>query len=91
MTNQRGFWLAMNVGLAIYYTYAAFLFATGTPWTNILVLAAILILGAHVLEIPVSMKVLRDKNPAMGRLLPLTILFGLTWWVPAKKGIFAVR
>jgi hypothetical protein len=33
---------------------------------------------------------LRDRQPQIPRLLVATFLFGLIWWVPARKGIFVV-
>lgn len=90
MMDSKGFWIFNNVVILAFYGFAAALLMAGNMqhWI-VLVAAAILI--AHVLEIPLAVKVLKDKNPSFGRLAIGTLLFGYTWWVPAKKGIYAVQ
>ena len=90
MTELKQFWQVQNAFLVAWYMIAAALVSEGRidHWA---VIIAALILLAHVLEIPLAMKVLKEKNPALGRLVIGTTLFGFTWWLPAKKGIYAVR
>ncbi len=90
MTELKEFWQVQNAALFAFYMIAAALVIIGRldHWA---VLISALILAAHVLEIPLAMKVLKDKKPALGRLLVGTILFGFTWWLPAKKGLYKVQ
>ncbi len=87
MTETKQFWQVNNAVLLALYMIAAVLVIDGRTDHWGVILAAV-ILVAHVLEIPLAMKVLKDKNPSMGRLIVGTVLFGFTWWLPAKKGIY---
>lgn len=89
MTDVKQFWQVNNAVLLALYMIAAVLVIDGRTDHWGVILAAV-ILVAHVLEIPLAMKVLKEKNPSMGRLVVGTVLFGFTWWVPAKKGIYKV-
>ena len=89
MMDSKAFWLANNAVIAAIYIAADVLFLQGQTSHWLVILAAVIVV-AHVLEIPLAMKVLKDKNPSMGRLVVGTVLFGFTWWVPAKKGIYKV-
>lgn len=89
MTDMKQFWQVNNAFLLALYLIAAALVMDGrTDHWGVILVAVILV--AHVLEIPLAMKVLKDKNPSIGRLIVGTVLFGFTWWVPAKKGIYQV-
>lgn len=90
MTDLKEFWQVLNGFLLAWYLIAAALVIDGRldHWA---VLIAGIILVAHVLEIPLAMRQLADKKPSMWRLLLFTVLFGLTWWYPARKGLFSVQ
>lgn len=90
MLNQKPFWLVQMIGLSALYAYSLWLALSGQP-THMAVLVSALLLGAHVLEIPLAMSQLKAKQPSMARLIPLTILFGLIWWIPARRGVFEVK
>ena len=90
MLNQKPFWLVQMIGLSALYAYSLWLALSGQP-THMAVLVSALLLGAHVLEIPLAMRQLKAKQPSMARLIPLTILFGLIWWIPARRGVFEVK
>lgn len=90
MTQTKGFWMVQMAALLVLYTVAAVQFSQGhTDSRQILVTA--LILGAHVLELPLAFIMLKGKNAQPLRVIAATLLFGLLWWVPAKRGIFAVN
>ena len=89
MMDSKGFWIFNNVVILGFYGFAAGLLMAGNT-QHWIVLVAGIILAAHVLEIPLAMKVLKDKNASFGRLAVGTLLFGYTWWIPAKKGIYQV-
>ena len=88
--NSKPFWIAQNLALLVLYGVASALCGSGQS-DHIVVLIAAVVLVAHVLEIPVAFKILKDRNPAPLRVVLGTFLFGFTWWLPAKRGIYPVR
>lgn len=88
--NSKAFWIANNLALLGLYAAAATLYLNGRPSEPLVWLVAI-ILGTHVLEIPYAFKLLGKLNPAPARVIVGTLLFGFTWWLPAKRGIYALR
>lgn len=90
MINSKGFWLAQMVGLLALYGTALILALQGHTDSRVVALAAI-ILAVHVLEIPVAFIALKGRNAQPLRVIVATQLFGLLWWLPAKRGLFAVR
>lgn len=90
MLNQKPFWLVQMLGLSALYLAALWLAINGQPM-HLAVKISVLLLAAHVLEIPLALSKLKSKQPSLARLIPLTILFGLIWWIPARRGVFAVK
>lgn len=91
MTQSKAFWLFLNIGLTVFYlAVLVFALGTGAPWTHPAVLLALIIVGFHVLEIPLAFKILAPQQPASLRVVLGTTLYGVTWWLPAKRGIYSV-
>ncbi len=90
MLDSMGFWLAQNCALGLFYLVAAGLLASGQTHHWVVLVAAVL-LAAHVLELPLAFRVLRERQASAPRVLLLTVLFGFTWWLPARRGIYAVK
>lgn len=90
MTNKPMFWIVMMAACGLVYLAALALAYQGQAHHPVVWLAAILLV-AHVLEIPMAFKKLKGKNPQPLRLIVATTLFGLLWWVPASRGVFAAR
>lgn len=90
MNNSKAFWLANMAGLIAFYAYAAWHFTQGHS-SHPSILVAAIILGLHTLEIPLAFLMLKGRNAQPLRVIAATQVFGLVWWVPAKRGIFAVR
>ena len=88
--NSKPFWLLQNLVLLGLYAAAAVLLGLGQSGHFVVLLAGV-ILVAHVLELPLAFRVLKHRNPAPLRVLLGTFLFGFTWWLPAKRGIYPVR
>ncbi|MGH8454013.1 MAG: hypothetical protein ACRES4_03030 [Nevskiales bacterium] len=88
--NNRNFWIANILGLLGVYAGGLF-FALKGQTGHWLVLLSIVILVAHLLEIPLAFMQLKARNPQSLRVVVLTFIFGLLWWVPARRGIFPVR
>ena len=90
MTNNKNFWLAQMIGAGIIYTIAAVMCLQGHGDSR-LVLVVGIILGLHVLEIPLAFNMLKGRNAQPLRIIAMTFLFGLLWWIPARRGILPVR
>jgi len=88
--NSKPFWIAQNLTLLAIYAAGLALVLMGHSQHFLVLLSAVL-LGAHALEIPVAFKVLKHLNPAPLRLVLGTLLFGFTWWLPVKRGVYAPR
>jgi len=88
--NGKPFWIVQNIALLGLYAAASVLCSAGQSG-HVVVLIAAVVLAAHVLEIPLAFKVLKDRKPAALRVILGTFLFGFTWWLPAKRGIYPVR
>ncbi|HUS23828.1 MAG TPA: hypothetical protein VM369_02690 [Candidatus Binatia bacterium] len=89
MTNNRGFWVVSMLALLALYAAALVLVAQG-HYSHRLVLLAAIILAAHALEIPLAFHMLKARRPRALRVVFSTLLFGLVWWVPARRGIVPV-
>lgn len=90
MVNKPMFWISQMAFLVAVYLFAAFKLLQGDS-SHIVVLVAGVLLVAHALEIPLAYFILKNRAPSFARLLPLTLLFGLIWWIPARRGIFKVK
>jgi hypothetical protein len=89
MTNDKRFWQALMAVLLALYATALLLAAQGATG-HVLVRLAAIVLIAHVLELPLAFYLLKGRNPQAARAIVATLLFGGIWWVPARKGVFAV-
>ena len=90
MLANRNFWIAQMLGLSLLYT-AGLVLAIQGQTGHILVKLDLVILAAHLLEIPWAFKVLKERDPQPLRVVVMTFVFGLLWWVPARRGLFAVN
>lgn len=90
MLNNRNFWIAQMIALSLFYIAAIALAISGQPM-HWVVKVSILLLALHVLEIPNTIRILKPKQPSLPRLLVMTLLFGLVWWIPARRGLFQVK
>jgi hypothetical protein len=90
MTQTKAFWQALMLGVLVFYGYALMQGLSGGLMQRP-VLVALAFLVAHTLEIPVAFRKLRDREPDPTRVVLATLVFGLTWWIPASRGLFAVK
>lgn len=90
MLQRKAFWIAQMLGLLAFYAWAGLHLAQGDSGHRSVWVAAI-ILGLHALEIPLAFYRLRGRGAQPLRVVLATQLFGLLWWVPASRGIFALR
>lgn len=88
MLNSPWFWRLNQAACLLIYAFATWLFIQGHP-KHILVWFAAVVLAAHILEVPIAFRKLgRHELPAYHVML-CTILFGLTWWFPAERGVLS--
>ena len=89
MLDNRNFWIVNILALLLVYAGGLFMAAQGQTghW---LVLLSLVILFFHLLEIPLAFSQLRARNPQPLRVVFMTFVFGLLWWMPAKRGVFPV-
>lgn len=87
MLDNRNFWIAACTLIAGVYVVAA-VFALQFGFSHRIVRLALLMLAVHVLELPLAFKRLAPQSPDAARLVPLTLLFGAAWWLPAQRKIF---
>ena len=90
MLNNRNFWFAQMIVLLALYGAALLLALQGHGIEHIVVRIAVIVLAAHVLEVPIAFYMLKARNPQPLRLVVATLLFGLVWWLPARRGLLAV-
>lgn len=89
MMDNKHFWLAQNIFLLAVYACGIAHIAMGDA-DAIMVWVGAILLVIHVLEIPLAYLVLREQNPAPLKLAVHTLLFGFTWWLPARRGVYEV-
>jgi hypothetical protein len=90
MFNKPMFWATLIFGLSAFYLVAAVIALRGDThhWS---VSLSLILLGLHVLEMPMAWIKLRALKPSLPRLTILNLLYGLLWWVPASRGLYRVR
>jgi hypothetical protein len=89
MLDTKGLWLVQNLALVAFWLAAIGLLAAGQPHHWLVLLAAV-ILAAHVLELPLAFMALRGRGASPLRVILLTLAFGYTWWLPARRGVYAL-
>lgn len=90
MTNRKAFWIVNMIGLIAFYGWAGWHLAQGDSGHRSVLVAAI-VLAIHVVEVPVVFNMLKRRKPNPLKVIVGTLLFGLLWWMPAKRGIFSVN
>lgn len=87
MIDSKRFWQANNVvvvllhvaGIAAYVLYG-FEAPVARLWAIIVII--------HILEIPLAFIALQDRAVPWGLTVINTLVFGFTWWVPVRRGIY---
>ncbi|HUR40641.1 MAG TPA: hypothetical protein VM240_05680 [Verrucomicrobiae bacterium] len=90
MLDNRNFWLANMAVLLVIYAIGLALALEG-QFGHVMVRLSAIILAAHLLEIPLAFRQLKDRKPNPLKAALLTFVFGLVWWVPARRGIFTAN
>ena len=89
--NNRNFWFAPMAALLALYGAALLLILQGQTPEHVVVRLALIALAVHVLEIPLAFYLLKGRKPRTLRVVLGTLLFGLIWWLPARRGLLAVE
>jgi hypothetical protein len=89
MSAKPEFWYALMGGLLALYALAIVVALQGQV-THVAVRLTLAILVAHVLELPLAFRMLKDRQPRAARVVVATLLFGLLWWLPARRGLLPV-
>jgi hypothetical protein len=90
MLDNRNFWFANSLALLAVYAGGLWFLWQGETGHWLVLLSAV-ILFFHLLEIPLAFRQLKSLNPQPLRVAVMTLVFGLLWWVPARRGLFRVR
>jgi uncharacterized membrane protein HdeD (DUF308 family) len=89
MLRNKGFWYFLMAGaIALWIGVICLGFVLFPNNTGSALLFPCVLFLMHCAEIPVSSKIGRDKGLSLARVGVKTIIFGFTWWVPVKKGVF---
>lgn len=91
MQQNKFFWQFQMVALLAFYGFAAYWLSQGHGLDHKVVKIAAIVFATHLLEIPVAFLVLKDRQPNPLHVIAGTLVFGALWWLPAKRGIFAVH
>jgi len=89
MLEKKGLWYVLMFGALVLWVVVILLGLILFPDNNAgkaVLPAALLIL--HCAEIPISLKVGAAKGLPSSRVIVNTALYGFTWWLPLKKGVF---
>jgi hypothetical protein len=89
MFNDRRFWVVVMAAIvALYLT--AIIAALAGQTAHAAVRVTLIFLVAHLFELPIAFRQLKSRNAAPARVILATLVFGAAWWVPARRGLFAV-
>lgn len=88
MQNSKCFWIIlMSSALGLYLIGLGLWIFSSTRWIGAGLILGILFL--HICELQTAMRIGRKKNLSDIRICLMDLVFGFTWWLPLKKGIFA--
>jgi hypothetical protein len=87
MKLQKVTWTLLEISailLAIVFVGYGYIF--NAAWLGWTLFAALIIL--HLFELRTAFKIGRSKDLTDRRIIIKNMLFGFTWWVPLRRGIF---
>ncbi len=90
MLNSKSFWyfnMAWVIGLWGFIIYGFI-----SPFQNeilnmIWLTVTILTIVIHIIELPKSIPIGKNAGISLSRTIIKTLIFGLIWWVPLKRGV----
>jgi len=87
MIDNKRFWLANNAATVLLHVAGIGLYVT-EGFTNPLVTLWGIIVIIHILEIPLAFLAVKDRPIPWGLTVFNTLIFGFTWWIPARRGLY---
>jgi len=88
MLNSKVFWaIMMSSALGLYLLGLGLWIFSSMRWLGAALVLGILFL--HILELKTALQVGREKNLPDARIWIMDLIFGFTWWLPLKKGVFS--
>ncbi len=80
-------WILVEISVIFLYVVAiGYGYMFEIPWLGWLIFAALIVL--HLFEMKTALKVGREKGLSNRRIIIKNLIFGFTWWIPLKRGIF---
>lgn len=87
MIDNRRFWLANNAIVLAFHALGVGLYVV-QGFANPLAQLWAIIVVIHVLEIPMAFIATKERMIPWGLTVFNTVVFGFTWWVPARRGVY---
>lgn len=87
MIDNKNFWLIINAGALVLHAAGVYFYVTQGFTSSIAQLWGLIII-IHILEIPLAFLAVRERRIAWSLTMINTLLFGFTWWVPARRGLY---
>ena len=85
MLKTENFWKVVQGGVTVFWLSIPAFFLGGITMP-LLLIAAIILLALHALELPVAFAKLRGKGISPFQTVTKTLVYGFTWWLPLSKG-----
>lgn len=91
MLDSKLFWYGNKVGAVLGWVLVIYglIFSFDSGMMRLLWLIVLIGWGfGHPLELTQSLPIARKKNIPLKTAVIKTLVFGLTWWIPLKRGVF---
>ncbi len=87
MLKSRVFWNMLRLGTIILFLALILAgYLINAPVFGWILVGLLLLL--HISELPTAFRVGRAKGLSDSRILLMDLLFGFTWWLPLRNGVF---
>ena len=87
LADSRPFWLACNLVTLVLHGFGLYYYVTQGFAHPVAEIWAVVVM-LHMLEFPLAFIAVRDRRIGWGVTIIATLIFGFTWWVPARRGVF---
>jgi len=90
MLNNKSFWYANMVGAVAGWIFI--IMGAASPFSGVLyavwIVVTLLWVIGHPLELAMAVPLAIKAGYSPGAAVVNTLVFGITWWIPVKKGVF---
>ncbi|ERJ19552.1 hypothetical protein T35B1_03501 [Salinisphaera shabanensis T35B1] len=87
IADNRRFWLLLNLLLLVLHGFGVYCYVAAGFAHPVTQLWAIVLL-IHILEFPLAFIAVQGRKVGWGTTIMATFIFGFTWWVPTRRGVF---